>query len=93
MTRTPNPKYDPESPIAAIVALYPSRSAFARALGRTPSTIQRWLEKGAVDAEYQAEVLAALRRDFPKRRFGPEIFVDQRLKDVAPAAPIEQAAA
>jgi hypothetical protein len=93
MARRPNPKIDPEAPASRIAGNYPSNSAFARAIGRTPSTTQRWLEKGTIDADYQPEVLAALRRDFPKRRFGPEIFVDQRLRNVEAAAPIEQAAA
>jgi hypothetical protein len=93
MARRPNPKIDPEAPAAKIAANYPSNSAFARALGRTPSTTQRWLEKGTIDPDYHSEVLGALRRDFPRRKFAPDIFVDQRLKNVAPSQPIEQAAA
>lgn len=92
MARRPNPKIDREAPAALIAANYPSNSAFARALGKTPSTTQKWLERGWIEGEYHEAVLAALRRDFPKRRFGPEIFVDRRLKDVAPAEPIDAAA-
>jgi len=87
-----NPKIDPDAPAWRIASLWETNSKFARALGRTPSTTQRWLEKGTIDPDYHAEIIAAAKRD--KKKLPPDAFVDRRLFASTPAAPpIESAAA
>lgn len=81
--RPPNPKIDPEAPAARIAAKFdkngrPRASALAKAIGRTPSTVQRWLEKGSIDAEYHAEIVTASRALNFKDPIVPDDFVDAR---------------
>lgn len=62
--RPENPKVDPAAPAAIIAAKFdkagrPRASGLAKAIGRTPSTVQRWLEKGSIDAAYYPEIIAA----------------------------------
>lgn len=82
--RAPNPKIDREAPAWRVMSYWTTNSAFARAIGRTPSTTQRWLEKGTIDGEYHPEIWAAARRD--RKPLKLEDFVDKRIKNV-PAAP------
>jgi hypothetical protein len=79
--RQNNPKVDPESPAAKIAAKFdrrgnPRASGLANALGKTPSTVQRWLEKGFIPAENHGEVVTAARSS--KITIKPEDFVDAR---------------
>lgn len=91
MARAPNPKIDREAPAWRVMSHWKTNSAFARAIGRTPSTTQRWLEKGTIDGEYHAEIWAAAKRD--RKPLKLEDFVDKRLKGVSPAPPLEGTAA
>jgi hypothetical protein len=88
--RPRNPKIDPEAPASRIAALWGTNSAFARAIGRTPSTTQRWLEAGAVPSEYHEDIVRAAKRD--GKRIKPQDFVDQRIFAAPKAAPTEVAA-
>lgn len=89
--RPPNPKIDPESPAAKLAARFdkngnPRASALAKAINRSPSTVQRWLENGTIDGPYHPEIVEAsivLKLDPPIR---PEDFVDSRMFDKAAAA-------
>jgi hypothetical protein len=91
MRKNPNPKIDRESPAWRVMSYWGTNSAFARALNRRPSTTQRWLEKGSIDPDYHAEIMAAARRD--KKALKPSDFVDPRLKNVAAAPALDAAAA
>lgn len=90
MPRQPNPKIDRGAPAWRVMSYWKTNSSFARALGRTPSTTQRWLEKGTIDPDYHPEIWAAAKRDRKPLKLSD--FVDQRLKDVAAAEPIQAAA-
>lgn len=77
-----NPNVDPESPAARIAAKFdkngnPRASALAKALCKTPSTVQRWLEKGAIPADDHASVIEAARG--LSIAIKPTDFVDQRI--------------
>lgn len=85
MARKPNPKIDTQAPAARVAALWRSNSAFARAIGKTPSTVQVWLEAGSVPPAYHAEIIAAAKRDRVKLK--PDHFVDRRLFASVPPAP------
>lgn len=81
MAHSSNPKVDPQSPAARIAAKFdrkgrPRASAMAKALGRTPSTVQRWLEKGSIPDEVHADVVLAARTSGFTLK--PADFVDQR---------------
>jgi len=86
--RPHNPKVDPESPAAKIAAKFdrkgnPRASALAKAIGLTPSTVQRWLEKGAIPNDYHPIVVSAARAE--KIAIRPEDFVDARAFAKVPA--------
>lgn len=90
--RKPNPKIDRDAPAWKVASLWGGNSAFARAIGRTPSTTQRWLEKGSIDAEYHAEIIEAARRD--RKALKPADFVDKRLfQRPSSATSLDEAAA
>lgn len=90
--RAPNPKIDREAPAWRVASLWETNSGFARALGRRPSTTQRWLEAGDFPPEVKPEIIAAAKRD--KKKLTPDMFVDKRLfAETPPAAPIEEARA
>lgn len=85
--RPHNPKVDPESPAAKIAAKFdrkgnPRASALAKALGLTPSTVQRWLEKGSIPNDYHPVVVSAGRA--AKITLRPEDFVDARAFEKSP---------
>jgi DNA-binding transcriptional regulator YdaS (Cro superfamily) len=84
--RKPNPKIDRDAPAWRIASLWGSPSKFARAIGKTPSTVQRWLESGIIPAEHHPAIAEAARRD--RKGLRPADFVDQR----AFARPAPQAA-
>ena len=67
--------------------LWGSNLAFARALGRTHSTTQKWLLAGDIPPAEHEAVIAAAKRD--KKKIRPEDFVDRRKFDVPPAPPVE----
>ena len=75
--RKSNPKIDSEAPASVVAGFWDTPSAFARAIGRSPSTVQRWLEKGTIDGRYHGEIMDAARRD--RKAIKPEHFVDKRL--------------
>lgn len=85
MRRNADPAIDPQSPASIVAGLWGSNSAFARAIGKTHSTTQKWLQNGAIPAEYHADIVAAARRD--GKRLKPTHFVDARLF----AAPVQEA--
>jgi hypothetical protein len=72
--------------------LWGSNSAFARALGKTHSTTDKWLRKGRIPPDEEANVIAAAKRDH--KRLAHDAFVDKRLFRETPAAPpVENVAA
>jgi hypothetical protein len=80
--RPPNPNVDPESVAARIASKFDRNgqaraSGLAKAISRTPSTVQRWLDKGAIPAEAHAEIAAAATR--LKIALKPTDFVDERV--------------
>lgn len=88
--RPPNPKVDLESPAAIIAAKFDKKgraraSGLAKAINRTPSTVQRWLEKGSIDAQYHAEIVAAGRE--LKIAIRETDFVDSRVFEKPGRAP------
>lgn len=89
MARKPNPKIDPDAPASKVAALWGNNSAFARSIGKTPSTTQVWLENGAIPASEHAAVIAAAKRD--RKPLKPDHFVDRRLFQSVPAAPALEA--
>lgn len=92
MARKPNPKIDRDAPAWRVASLWGTNSKFARAIGRTPSTTQGWLEKGTIDPEYQPEIIAAAKRD--RKPLKPDHFIDRRLfQSTPPAEPRGEAAA
>jgi len=81
MARGPNPNVDPESPAAKIAARFdrnelPRASSLAKALGKAPSTVQRWLYMGSIPSENHAEVVRAGRAKGITLK--PADFVDPR---------------
>jgi pantetheine-phosphate adenylyltransferase len=62
-----NPKIDPNAPAARMAAKFnknarPTALGLAKALGLAASTVQRWLEKGAIDSDYHQKIVEAARR-------------------------------
>lgn len=76
MARMTN-KYDEEAPAFLVMRKWGSISAFAQALGKAPTTVTRWLESGHILGRFQAEIIAAARRD--GKSIEPKDFVDMRL--------------
>lgn len=74
----PNPKIDHDSPAAKVAALWPSVSAFCRAIDRPRMTVQGWLEKGHFPAEEHPNIVEAARRE-KMRALKPADFVDARI--------------
>jgi hypothetical protein len=89
-TRT-DPLIDSEAPASRIAMLWGSYSAFARAIGKRQSTLQRHLRKGSYPPDWLPDIMAAAKRD--KKRLRPEDFVDKRLANVPPAPPLGEAQA
>lgn len=89
--RPPNPNIDRDAPAYRIAMLWGSNLAFARALGRTHSTTQKWILAGDIPPSEHENVIAAAKRD--KKKLRPEDFIDRRKFDVPPAPPLEQQAA
>lgn len=56
-------QYDEGSPAWRTIMKWGTNARFARALDKTASTTQRWLENGFIPAEYHAAVVTAARRD------------------------------
>jgi hypothetical protein len=86
-------RIDPEAPASRIMRRWGSNSAFARAIGKTHSTTQRWLITGEIPPDEQEGIIAAAKRDRVKPPIRPTDFVDERKFDVDPAPPLESAAA
>lgn len=89
--RRNNERFDRESPAFRVAMLWGSNAAFARALGKTHSTTQKWLLSGDIPPSEHEAVIAAAKRD--KKKLRPEDFIDRRKFDVPPAPPLEQVAA
>lgn len=93
--RPPNPKVDVDAPAAKIAAKFdkkgrPRASGLAKAIKRTPSTVQRWLENGTIDGQYHAEIVAAARElRIPIKEAD---FVDSRVFAKPSAEPVAAAA-
>jgi hypothetical protein len=88
-----NPKHtiDRGAPASVIADKFGGGSALARALGKQPSTVQRWILKGHIAGDYHAAVNDAAKRLNIKLK--PTDFVDTRKPEERPtAAPAELAA-
>ena len=70
-------RYDEGAPAFLIMIKWGSISAFAHALGKTPSTVTRWIENGYIFGKFHAEIIAAADRD--GKALAPTEFVDMRL--------------
>lgn len=70
-------EYDQGSPAWRTIMKWGTNARFARSIGRTPSTTQRWLENGWIPPQNHGEVIEAARRDYIIVR--PLDFVDVRL--------------
>lgn len=68
---------DTDSPAHRVIMLWGSNSAFARAIGKTHSTTQRWLINGRIPSAEVAAIVEAAKRDGKKLK--PSDFVDARL--------------
>ena len=68
---------DREAPAYKLVMKWGSNARFARAIGKTHSTTNRWLVNGWISGEYHADIMKAAREcDIIVR---PTDFVDLRL--------------
>lgn len=81
-----NPKHaiDRGAPASVIADKFGGGSALAAALGKRPSTVQRWILKGHIAGDYHADVMAAAKAKAVKIK--PTDFVDTRTPDQRPAA-------
>lgn len=78
-------KPDPDSPAyKVIIGKFGSNAAFARALGRTHSTTDKWLKKGHIPPEEHEAVVRAANEKGIKLKATD--FVDARLFEKRPAA-------
>jgi hypothetical protein len=78
---------DTDAPAYRVAMLWGSNAAFARALGRTHSTTQKWLLKGRIPPEEEENVVAAAKRD--GKKLLRDAFVDRRVFDAPPADPLQ----
>lgn len=79
---------DEHLPAVKIMRKWGSNARFARAIGKTPSTTDRWLVNGFVPGNEFAGIVEAARRDDIIMR--PTDFVDMRLfEEVADAPRLE----
>lgn len=74
-------KVDPQSPAARIAAKFdkkgnPRAAGLANAIGKTASTVQRWLNSGTIDAKYHYRIVIEARARSIKIK--PEDFIDSR---------------
>lgn len=76
--------YDPELPATKIIRKWGTNARFARAIGKTHTTTNRWLVNGHIPGEYHALVIGCATRDDIILR--PEDFVDLRLFPARDAA-------
>lgn len=74
---------DTESVAYKVINRFGSNAAFARALGRTHSTTDKWLKRGFFPPEEHEAIVRAGREQGIK--FKPTDFVDRRIFD-APGA-------
>lgn len=77
-------KYDEGAPAFLVMKKFGAISAFAQALGKTPSTVTRWIANGYIFGKFHAEIIAAAKRD--GITIVPTDFVDMRLFDDSLAA-------
>jgi type I pantothenate kinase len=86
MARLPSAaRIDRTAPASVVAAKFGGLSRLAAAIGKSPSTVHRWLVKGHIDGSYHAEILAAARepgRLVAGATLAPLDFVDVR--DTAP---------
>lgn len=68
---------DEHLPAVKCMRKWGNNTRFARAIGKTPSTTDRWLVKGFVPGEEQSGVVRAAARDDIIMR--PDDFVDLRI--------------
>lgn len=77
-------RLDTDMPASKIIGKWGTNARFARSLGKTPSTTDRWLKGGHIPGEHHPDVIAAAKRDDIVLR--PTDFVDLRLFDEAASA-------
>lgn len=82
MTRS-NPKkpIDRGAPAAIVAAKFGGLSRFSAAIGKTPSSVHRWLVKGHIDGAYHAAIMVAAQRPgalVDGERLVPLDFIDTR---------------
>jgi len=84
---------DRGAPASVIASKFGGLSQFAAAIGKTPSTVHRWLVRGHIDGRYHPEILAAAQVPgnlAPGTTLAPIDFVDTRSKGgTARSRPIE----
>ena len=81
---------DRGAPASVVAGKFGGLSRFAMALGKSPSTVHRWLVKGHIDGRYHGEVLRAARLPgnlIPGASLDSLDFVDTRHEGGAPSAP------
>jgi hypothetical protein len=74
-----NPNIDRDAPASRVAAKFGSPSKLARAIKRTPSTVQRWIDAGSIPPEYHSEIIDAGIALKIKPPLTPADFVDSRL--------------
>jgi hypothetical protein len=52
-------KHRPATPALMVAIKFGGMTALADALGKRPSTVQRWMESGFIPPKYQAEIQSA----------------------------------
>jgi type I pantothenate kinase len=96
-----NPKrpIDRGAPAAIVAAKFGGLSRLSAAIGKSPSTVHRWLVKGHIDGAYHAEIMAASQVPgtlVAGEKLAPLDFIDTRGADAraqgaAPAKPARRA--
>jgi type I pantothenate kinase len=84
-------RIDRAAPASVVAAKFGGLSRFAAAIGKSPSTVHRWLVKGHIDGSYHADILAAARepgRLVAGASLAPLDFVDVRSAVVPPPEPL-----
>ena len=89
VTTRANP-IDRSAPASIVAGKFGGLSRFAAAIGKSPSTVHRWLVKGHIDGFYHGEVMAAAQVPgnlVAGARLLPLDFVDTRRSEPERAAP------
>jgi type I pantothenate kinase len=84
----PKRPIDRGAPAAMVAAKFGGLSRFSSAIGKSPSTVHRWLVRGHIDGAYHAEILEAAQRPgmlLAGEKLVPLDFVDTRGAGETPA--------